>query len=122
MLTEEQAEEIYGTTTIKNKLKRKEYNLEKMVTTSDDWCPNFPGNKIEVGMLMYDGCENEVLVKVIAWGMDDTGVELEFMTNKSDYGYFEADRVWNQWKNHIYDKVPENVDMEWFLDRGFLWG
>ena len=116
-------EEIYKLKDIRNKIKTNYYDIEKMVKTSSNWCPNYPNDEIKISMLLYDGWE-DIIVKVIAEGMDDTGVELEYTAEKTPFGYYMADRVWEQWKEYIYDKVPDTpdgIDEDWFLERGFLW-
>lgn len=80
--------------------------FEKFVTVDDDWYPNWDGNKVKVSLTLFGS-----YIKFCAWGADDTGVEMEFCSSNES--------VFELWKTHIYDKIPDIVNKEWFYDHGF---
>lgn len=101
----------------------------KMVKVTDDWYPNFDDNQIMVSIrTMYhddipanDECPYDIpaggWVKVFACGADDTGVELE-RSGKFSQRYFEY--IYHFWKEHIFDKIPDGINRQWFYEHGFL--
>lgn len=80
--------------------------VETFVRVNDDWYPNLPDDMVKVTLTMFGG-----YVKFCAWGADDHGVEMECPCS--------SHIVWTLWKDHIFDKIPEVVNMDWFFDRGF---
>lgn len=96
----------------KNKSRIKKYDVcervTKFVKVDDDWYPNFDGNKVIVTLTLFGG-----YVKFNAWGMDDTGVEMEYPVHSKV--------VFNTWKKYIYDKMPEVVNKKWFFEHGFYY-
>lgn len=90
-----------------------------MITVTDDWLPCYPGNQVELAILMvhFTQCaswDEHYLVKVSAWGMDDCGVEIE----RTTADYHEAIRMYNE-LFEIYKGVPDGVDLDWFCSNGF---
>lgn len=81
----------------------------KMVKVNDDWYPNFPNNEIEVVLVLY---KDYALFR--AYGADDTYVEM--------ICEYQTEIAYNTWKEFIYDKIPDVVNKQWFLEHGFLWG
>ena len=96
---------------------------KKMVKVTDDWYECYNGNEIELKIFMYynelDGCDcYDGMVKIIASGNDDFAMELYYSLpscfHKSLYNIYDT------WKEHIYDKVEDGVDKNWFYEHGFL--
>jgi len=42
------------------------------VRVTDDWYPNYPGDRVEVSVY-----RNPTWVRVAVWGLDDTGMDLD---------------------------------------------
>lgn len=56
--------------------------IEKMMRTSDDWHPNFPGEYVRVNFIkLRPGCAGQFLggYRVCVWGDDDEGMEKDFL-------------------------------------------
>lgn len=55
-------------------------------------------------------------MKLSAWGMDDTAVEIEREAiNRED-----AIRQYTELEK-LFDSVPDGVNKEWFFKNGFTW-
>ena len=80
--------------------------VESFVEVDDNWCSNYPGNTVKVTLTLFGG-----YVKFCVWGADDHGVEMECPV--------ASESVWMHWKEYIYDRIPDVVNMEWFFERGF---
>lgn len=97
----------------------------RMIKVIDDWYPCYPEKKIRITIALQvdkpyaKAPEDKWMYYVIisAQGIDDTGVKLEHIS----LGHREsAEFVYNFWKEHIFDKVSDGVDMMWFYEHGFL--
>ena len=94
-----------------------------MVKVVDNWYPCYPNNEVCLSIVLRSykpypkaGDDKTIYyVKVMAWGMDDTGVELEFDGSR---GCVES--RYSFWKEHIFDKVPDGIDIKWFYEHGFV--
>lgn len=103
----------------------KERTEHRMVKVTDDWFPCYPNGEIDLSITLrsykpYPGAGEKhtvYCVKIAAWGLDDTGVELEFSI-EDGRGYAEGRYAF--WKKHIFDKVPDGIDMMWFYEHGFV--
>ena len=51
----------------------------------------------------------------VAWGADDTGVEIEYTSRELAM----VNGMYDHWKKYIYDKVPNGVNRTWFFEHGF---
>ena len=101
----------------------------KMIKVTDDWYPNFDEDKIKVSIIMSyhdnipanDEYPYDIpaggFVKIVACGADDTGVELE-QRGEFSQRYFEY--IYNFWKENIFDKIPNGINIQWFYEHGFL--
>lgn len=101
----------------------------KMIEVTDDWYPNFNGNQIKVLIMMsyHDDIPADDehpyvipaggFVKILARGNDDTGVELEY---ENGFSQNHLEYVYDFWKEHIFDKIPNGIDRQWFYEHGFL--
>lgn len=91
---------------------------ECMIEVTDNWCPCYPSGtvKLSIRLIPPGSGEDEYCVKVAAWGMDDFGVEMEYITN--DYpSAVDRFEFWDKW---IFSKVPNGVSVEWFYEHGFV--
>lgn len=90
----------------------------KFVTVTDPqyiWGPCYPNNQVEVSIcIMF--FNNRHYGKIVARGMDDFGVEIEFTA----YGREYLLGLYNHFKYYIYDKIADGVNLEWFYEHGFL--
>ena len=89
--------------------------VTRMVRVTDDWNPCFEGNTVQM-TLKRSAFAGAHICKLSVWGADDKGVELEFRTTNE----LLAIDVYELWKTHIFDKVPDGVDKIWFFEHGFL--
>lgn len=70
----------------------------------DDWCPNYQTGWILAEVVpMFDGT-----FKLWVEGMDDTSMEKNHLTEEQ--------------ANHMLDSLPALVDVQTFLDLGFIYG
>lgn len=91
--------------------------IQKFVKTTDDWSPNYPGDTVRVFLLnQYNspGAQFD-FVRIAVWGNDDFGLEMDF----KGFSQEENDNKFKQWKEEIYDKLPEVVTKEYFRKLGF---
>ena len=91
----------------------------KRITVTDNWFPCFEGNQVIVHIHVYkfdDDVEYNVLIS--AHGADDFGVELRY---RSAYKT-SALSVYDFWKMHIFDKIPNGITVMWFYEHGFIPG
>ena len=87
---------------------------ERMVCVTDDWYPCYPGNRVRLRLSLnyFRG----YYVKLAAWGMDDTAVEIEREAiNRED-----AIRQYTELEK-LFDSIPDGVNKEWFFKNGFTW-
>lgn len=102
----------------------KQKREERMVQVTDDWYPCYPNNEVCLSICLGElkpylkAPENKRIytVHLSAWGMDDTGMELDY-NSPGHRGCAES--VYNLWKKNIFDKVPDGVDRQWFYEHGF---
>lgn len=87
----------------------------RMVTVTDDWFPCYPDNQVRLTIGIYNF--GRYYVKLTAWGMDDTGVEICADATDMDDSLVK----YNELKK-IYDSIPDGVDKYWFIDHGFNYG
>ena len=90
----------------------------KMITVTDDndvWHPCYPNNQVKVGISANHSFDS-FYIKVNAWGMDDFGVEIEYVC----YGEEHLIYMYNHFKHYIYDKITNGVNLEWFYEHGFV--
>ena len=92
-----------------------ELGESRMVTVTDDWCPCFPDNQVCLSIRAYKGCGRTYYVRVSAFGADDMGVALYYTSSSPEYVY----GLYKHWKQWIYDRVPDGVDVGWFYEHGF---
>lgn len=101
---------------IRKHINKQSQKIQKFVKTTDNWCPNYPGDTVRVFLLNQKTEHKEFnFVRIAVWGADDFGLEMDF------YGMNEEqnDAKFNEWKENIYDKIPEPCNIQWFKDIGF---
>lgn len=93
---------------------RENQKIQKFIKTIDDWC-NYPGDTVRV-FLLNQKMEDEQFnfVRIAVWGADDFGLEMDFKGTEK-----ENDSKFIEWKENIYDKIPEPCTKQWFRDMGF---
>ena len=94
---------------------KKSQKIQKFIKTTDNWCPNYPGDTVRV-FLLNQKMENEQFnfVRIAVWGADDFGLEMDFKGTEE-----ENDSKFIEWKENIYDKIPQPCTEQWFRDMGF---
>lgn len=92
--------------------KPKEDYVEKMVTTTENWYPNYPENKVRVFLRIVQGY-NE-FVRIAVWGADDFGLEMSFNGTP-----LENRQKFTEWEDAIFHKVPEPCTKDYFRKLGF---
>lgn len=86
--------------------------IEKFIKVNDDWYPNFKNDTVRVA-LMYQKYSNYDFVRICVWGADDFGLEMDFEGTSQ-----ENELKFNEWKENIYDKIPELCNKEYFKKLG----
>ena len=102
---------------------KKDYMYRKesrMIEVTDDWHPCYDGNKVKLSILLQEirpskSQTSYYNVKVMAWGADDTGMELEYETKFQELAISQ----YNTWKHYVYNRVPDGINKEWFYEHGF---
>ena len=86
---------------------------ERYITVIDDWYPCYKGNKVRLRLSLTSFLE-KYYVRLAAWGADDTAYVKDFeYTN-------EAQALWRYEElMPEYEAIPDGVDKDWFIDRGF---
>lgn len=86
---------------------------ERMIKVTDDWYPCYPGNRVRLCLSLnyFRG----YYVKLSAWGMDDTAVEIEKAATDREDAIRKYDEL-----EKIFDSIPDGVNREWFFNNGFV--
>lgn len=90
--------------------KRKE---QRMLPVTDDWHPCYEGGLVSLTIQQFFYKYYECIISV--WGADDTGMEMRYSSAYPEM----VDFIYNIWKEFIFDRVPDHVNMEWFYEHGF---
>ncbi len=89
--------------------------IDKYVKVNDDWYPCFDGNTIQVSLfLYYIPNYPDSFVRIMAWGKDDFGLEMDYECENYDTLVSKFD----EWKTYIYDKAVDGINKEWFYNYG----
>lgn len=86
---------------------------ERMVKVTDDWNPCYDDGMVKLSISQNFFQEYYCIISV--WGMDDTGMEMQYSSPYPEC----VDAMYERWKKYIFDRVPDNVNKEWFLEHGF---
>ncbi|MBQ4523414.1 MAG: hypothetical protein IJA10_10775 [Lachnospiraceae bacterium] len=90
--------------------------IDKFVKVTDDWYPCYDENTIKVSMfLTYVPENNWCFVRIMAWGNDDFGLEMDY----EDTDYNNLLSKYDEWKENIFDKAEDGISKEWFREQGF---
>ena len=87
--------------------------IEKFVKVNDYWYPNFENDTVKVTLIhtKYGKYDH---VNICVWGADDFGLEMYFK------GTLEESKLkFNEWKENIYDQIPEVCNEKYFRNLGF---
>jgi len=82
-----------------------------MVSTTDNWCPNFEGDKVEVSkmQLLPETGEEYGQYRVCVWGEDDLGMEYDSTNRDEIETLFE-----------YLTTNPEPITFGMLIHRGFV--
>lgn len=86
----------------------------RMVIVTDDWYPCFDNSTIKLS-IMSEKLGEIYYCKIMAWGADDTGVEMEYRS----YFHEMVDGIYEHWKEYLYNLIPDGVNRRWFFEHGF---
>ena len=93
-----------------------QFRLDKMVTVTDNWYPCYEGNKVRVSLFLnYHKSLDYQFVRICVWGADDFGLEMDY----EDKDYDKLVAKYHEWKDTIFDKIPNKTNKKWFIDKGF---
>lgn len=105
-----------GAKYVEQEHKTNQLRIDKMIKVTDDWSPCFENNTVKVSMfLTYVPEHNWCFVRILAWGADDFGLEMDY----TDFNYDNLIAKYNKWKSDIYDNAVDGINKKWFRDRGF---
>lgn len=94
----------------------KSLKKEIFVSVSDNWCGNYPGDKIRVHVaLNWFPDLHQFFVRIGAWGNDDLGMIKDF----DDENYEVLLAKYNELCETFLKQMPQVVNQEWFLEQGF---
>ena len=86
---------------------------QRYITVTDDWSPCYEGNKVRL-RLSLSSFLDKYYVKLAAWGADDTAYEKEFEYMDKAQAKRQYDEL-----TSVYHSIPDGIDKDWFIDRGF---
>lgn len=89
------------------------YIRYRMIPVTDDWFPCFSGNQIRVSLSIYNQ-NGRHYCTLTAWGKDDFGLEKEHISNTKE----ENEAKFHEWEKD-FESIPDFVNKEWFLARGY---
>jgi len=95
-----------------------QFRVDRMVTVTDDWYPNFKDNQIKLSLFLSYINQPDYhiqFVRICVWGADNFGLELDY----TGLSYEDLLYHYDLWKEHIFDKVPDGVNQQWFYEHGF---
>ena len=92
------------------------FRENKMIAPLDAWYWNpYENDQIKISVSFQEYDDKQCVVKIMAWGCDDFGVEQEFVSND----YSEAYQKYEFWKDGLYNEIQDGVNYEWFIKKGF---
>ena len=86
-------------------------SISKIVKTTDYWHSNYPDNCVKISLIYSK--ENE-FVRLLVKGNDDCGYELNFKGKPE-----ENVKKYEEWKNTLYENIPEPCTKDYFKNLGF---
>lgn len=93
--------------------------ISKYITVDDNWYPTYPDNNVDISLNIADApsaCGKRYVI-ISVWGADDFFLELMFEGTME-----ECKAKYDEWKNDIFDKIPEVTNQEYFYNLGFVMG
>ena len=86
---------------------------ERYITVTDDWYPCYKGNKVRLRLSLISFLDT-YYVRLAAWGADDTAYVRDFeYTDKVQANQRYEELI------YVYNTIPDGIDKDWFIDRGF---
>ena len=92
------------------------YNISKYVTTKEDWCPNFDGNKCGISLSFFY-YNKFYTVKVTVFGNDDTSMSKCYYAKDIE----EAKVIYSVYLETIYNKLKSNITFSQLTKMGLTW-
>ena len=99
---------------------------EKMIKVTDNWHPNYSNEYIKVFLIFVPaygnkkhGTYHNSYLCLGAWGADDYGLNkyYSFTGNETKE---ETNKIRYKWEKE-YKSIPDGVNKEWFITRGFTY-
>lgn len=75
-------------------------------------------NTVEVALYITPPYEDRMVVRVLVITIDDKAFALE--TEVHSRYKDEINFIYDHYKKWIYDKMPEEISLEWLYEHGFL--
>ena len=86
---------------------------------NDNWYPTYPDNKVKVSLIFNNfrlkNIYKNMFVRCCVWGADDFGLEMDFESDSEE----ELKDKFLEWKQYVYDEIPETTNKEYFYNLGF---
>jgi hypothetical protein len=95
------------------KMKRPEFT--KSVVVTDNWCPNWEGNRIFVNFSCSKLRDNLWMIRISAYGADDFGMAKMVFTNDKE----QAKKLREEYLE-LFNSIHDGVNVKWFKNRGFV--
>lgn len=83
--------------------------LTKMIKASDNWCPCYANNTVEVKLRELPSAypKSPRIIRLSIWGADDLGYDIDFYENE----FVSAERYYD-FAKYIYDNLPNIINMD----------
>ena len=94
-------------------MKRPEFT--KQVVVTDNWCPNWEGNKIIVNFINTKEKNNRWMIRISAYGADDYGMAKMVITDDKE----QAKKLREEYLE-LFNSIHDGVNIKWFKNHGFV--
>lgn len=91
--------------------------LTKTVRVSDpeNW---YERDTVDVWLYVTSPYENKVRVRVLIMTVDDFSVGYDWECDADNKGAIES--AYNHLKEYMYDRMPEEISLDWLYEHGYL--
>lgn len=90
--------------------------IDKFVKSTDNWHPCFDGDKVKVSLfLSYMPNMGFHFVRVMVWGEDDFGMNIDY--ENEDYDVLLE--KYDEFKTMFYDKITDGINKDILREEGF---
>lgn len=91
--------------------------LEKIVRVTDpeDW---YGQNTVEVSLFVTPPYKDKVRVRILIQSVDDFMVSYDYECNNDDKDHIKW--IYSHLKEWMYDRMPEEIDLTWLYEHGYL--